>query len=37
MKQDSTQPQPNSETLEQQKSNSWTPVGPTKIIRPQQT
>ena len=26
----STQQQTNSETLEQQKSNSWTPVGPTK-------
>ena len=25
-----TQQQTNSETLEQQKSNSWTPVGPTK-------
>ena len=27
---ESTQQQNNSETLEQQKSNSWTPVGPTK-------
>ena len=26
----STQQQTNPETLEQQKSNSWTPVGPTK-------
>ena len=26
----STQQQTNSETLEQQKSNSWTPMGPTK-------
>ena len=32
----SSQQQTNSETLEQQKSNSWTPVGPTdrQIIRP---
>ena len=27
MKQDET----NSETLEQQKSNNWAPVGPTKV------
>ena len=27
-----TQQQTNSETLEQQKSDSWTPVGPTKDI-----
>ena len=30
MKQDETQQQTNSETLEEQKTNSWTPVGPTK-------